>query len=114
MTHYKELGGASTTPHVFNRVLPKFVDLLKDARAWYPNLRIAAILAAAKPPIAYNKARLGPPGSCLDFLMFGKCMAPGCSYKHDAVVKVEPAQAEKAHQSMHNAYEAYKLENPGT
>jgi len=41
-------------------------------------------------------------------------MAPDCSYKHDAVVKIEPAQAEKAHQSMHNAYEAYKLENPGT
>jgi len=64
--------------------------------------------------IAYNKARLGPPGSCLDFLMFGKCMAPGYSYKHNAAVKIEPAQAEKAHQSMHIAYEAYKLENPGT
>jgi len=46
--------------------------------------------------------------------MFGKCMAPGYSYKHNAAVKIEPAQAEKAHQSMHIAYEAYKLENPGT
>jgi hypothetical protein len=105
-------GGATSSTHQEYASVPaKFVQLLGDARTRYPGIQTTTIPGANKPAIPYKDIRLGPIGACLDFLMFGKCMSPSCSYKHNKTSMVEAKHVDAAYPRVQKAWEAYKATN---
>jgi hypothetical protein len=66
------------------------------------------VMAAPATPVAYMKYKLGPNGTCMDFVCFGKCTDPSCSYKHNAAIRLTPGQTQRAVPHLKVAYDAYK------
>jgi hypothetical protein len=55
---------------------------------------IADLMAAHLPPLQYGQAKLGPKGSCLDYLCFGACKNTKCTYKYSVTAAVPAARAD--------------------
>jgi hypothetical protein len=66
----------------FSRIPGAIKAALTGARAKYPSLRIADLMAATSPLIKYTAIKVGLTGACLDMLCFGTCKEAGCTYKH--------------------------------
>ena len=64
-------------------------------------------MAAHDPPIPYAQVKLGPNGSCLDFICFGAHKNPRCSYKHAAACSITTSRAEEVAPKLGAAYTAY-------
>jgi hypothetical protein len=64
-------------------------------------------MAAHSPPLQYAQIKLGPNGSCLDFLCFGVCKNKTCSYKHLATATIPMARAKAIAPKLGAAYTAY-------
>jgi hypothetical protein len=65
------------------------------------------LMAAHSPPLQYAQIKLGPSGSCLDYLCFGSCINSRCSYKHAANASVPTAQAEGIAPKLGAVYSVY-------
>jgi hypothetical protein len=108
-------GGTGAAPPVrearearsFRHVPPPIKAILQGARSKYPSLTIAELMAAHEPPLQYAQVKLGPSGSCLDFLCFGLCKNARCSYKHGATAAVPAARAAAIAPKLGAAYAAY-------
>lgn len=96
---------------VYTNVPSALKAALAGARVAYPKVTIKEMLQAANMP--YQQVRLGPPGSCMDFLALGKCRDPKCNYKHDNMVTLREAQVNSAAPKLKQALEKYQAANPG-
>jgi hypothetical protein len=108
--------GSSDLPvgqRAFARVPGPIRAALAGARTQYPTIQIAAIMAAASPPIKYSAVKVGPNGACLDMLCLGLCQDPACSYKHPITrISIDPARAAAAASKLKAGYAAYVAGNP--
>jgi hypothetical protein len=93
----------------FRHVPSSIKAILRGARSKYPSLTVAELMAAHKEPLQYAQVKLGPNGSCLDFLCFGACKNAPCSYKHAANAAVPAARAEAVAPKLGDAYNAYDV-----
>jgi hypothetical protein len=98
---------ASSEPRTFRHVPLAIKKILQGVRSKYPAVTIAEIMAAHSPPLQYAQIKLGPNGSCLDFLCFGECKNKVCSYKHLATSSIAAARAEAIAPKLGAAYTAY-------
>ncbi len=80
---------------------------LRGARGKYPNLKVVDLMNAPDPNLTYNQVKLGPTGSCLDYLCFGRCKTPACTYKHETNASIPSDRAEAVAQKLGPAYLAY-------
>jgi hypothetical protein len=91
----------------FRHVPPSIRTALRGVRSKYPAITIAELMAAHDPPLTYAQVKLGPNGSCLDFLCFGTCKSAHCSYKHGATSAIQATRAEMVAPRLGDAYTAY-------
>jgi hypothetical protein len=111
-SHSNDTGGTSrpattTESRTFRHVPAAIKTILRGARSKYPMLTIAEIMAAHEPPLQYAQVKMGPAGSCLDFLCFGACKNTRCSYKHSATASIQAVRAEAIAPKLGAAYSAY-------
>jgi hypothetical protein len=107
---YEPPAGPTTSApesRTFRHVPPSIKAILRGARSKYPSVTVAELMAAHDPPIPYAQLKLGPNGSCLDFLCFGLCKNPRCSYKHAAACSIATSRAEEVAPKLGAAYSAY-------
>jgi hypothetical protein len=102
-------GRASSESRTFRHVPAAIKTILRGAQSKYPAVTMAEIMAAHNPPLQYAQAKLGPSGSCLDFLCFGACKNSRCSYKHAANASIATARAEAIAPKLGAAYTAYDV-----
>jgi hypothetical protein len=81
--------------------------ILRGVRSKYPAVKIADLMAAHNPPLQYSQVKLGPSGSCLDYLCFGSCKNRHCSYKHVETASIQQSRAESVAPMLGAAYAAY-------
>jgi hypothetical protein len=98
---------SSAESRTFRHVPPAIKTILRGARSKYPMVTVAELMAAHEPPLQYSQIKLGPSGSCLDFLCFGACKNARCSYKHAATASIPAARAEQIAPRLGAAYNAY-------
>jgi hypothetical protein len=98
---------ASTGPRTFRHVPASIKAILRGVRSKYPSVTIAELMAAHSPALQYTQVKLGPSGSCLDYLCFGICKSSGCPYKHEVASSVSVARAEAVAPKLGAAYKAY-------
>jgi hypothetical protein len=99
--------GATAVPRLFRHVPAPIKAILRGVRSKYPAVTIAELMAAHSPPLQYNQIKLGPNGSCLDYLCFGTCKSSRCPYKHEVASSIPAARAEAVAPRLKAAYEAY-------
>jgi hypothetical protein len=97
----------STESRTFRHVPPAIKTILRGVRSKYPAVTVAELMAAHSPPLQYAQIKLGPSGSCLDYLCFGSCKNSRCSYKHAAAASIATARAEAIAPKLGAAYTAY-------
>ena len=97
----------STESRTFRHVPAAIKAILRGARSKYPAITIAEIMAAHSPPLQYSQVKLGPNGSCMDYLCFGNCANSRCSYKHVATASIATSRAETVAPKLGAAYTAY-------
>jgi hypothetical protein len=100
-------GRAPSESRTFRHVPAVIKTILRGARSKYPALTMAELMAAHDPPLQYAQIKLGPSGSCLDFLCFGSCKNSRCSYKHAANASIATARAEAIAPKLGAAFTAY-------
>jgi hypothetical protein len=103
-------GGTGTSRaevRTFRHVPASIKTILQGVRSKYPTVTIAEHMAAHEPPLQYAQVKLGPSGSCLDFLCFGACKNARCSYKHDAASSIPTVRAEAIAPKLGAAYNSY-------
>jgi hypothetical protein len=98
---------SSTASRTFRHVPTAIKAILRGVRSKYPSVTIAELMAAHSPPLQYAQIKLGPSGSCMDFLCFGSCKNSRCSYKHAANASVPASRAEMIAPKLGAAYTAY-------
>jgi hypothetical protein len=91
----------------FRHVPAAIRTALRGVRTKYPAITIAELMAAHDPPLTYGQVKLGPNGSCLDYLCFGACKNARCSYKHGATSTIQATRAEVVAPRLGDAYTAY-------
>jgi hypothetical protein len=91
----------------FRHVPPSIKTALRGVRTKYPAITIAELMVAHDPPLTYAQVKLGPNGSCLDYLCFGACKNARCSYKHGATSAIQATRAETVAPKLAEAYTAY-------
>jgi hypothetical protein len=64
-------------------------------------------MGAHVPPLQYAQVKLGPNGSCLDFLCLGACKNGQFTYKHMTTASNATARAEAVAPKLGAAYNAY-------
>jgi hypothetical protein len=64
---------AKEGPRLFRHVPAAIKTILGGARTKYPSVTVAEMMAAHHPPLLYGQVKLGPNGSCLDYLCLGAC-----------------------------------------
>jgi hypothetical protein len=74
---------------IFRHMPASIKTALWGVKSKYPAVTIAELMAAHEPPLTYAQVKLGPNGSCLDYLCFGTCKNSRCSYKHGASVAIQ-------------------------
>jgi hypothetical protein len=94
---------------IFRHVPPSIKTVLRGVKSKYPSVTIADIMAAHDPPLSYGQVKLGPKGSCLDYLCFGACKNSRCSYKHGASISIQATRAEAVAPKLAEAYNAYDV-----
>jgi hypothetical protein len=99
--------GSSKESRTYRHVPPSIKTILRGVRSKYPAITVAEIMAAHEPPLTYAQVKLGPNGSCLDFLCFGSCKNLRCSYKHLATCSIQATRAETVAPKLGEAYSAY-------
>jgi hypothetical protein len=92
---------------VFRHVPPSIKTAPRGVKSKYPAVTIAELMAAHDPPLTYAQVKLGPNGSCLDYLCFGTCKNSRCSYKHGASSAIQATRAETVAPKLGDAYNAY-------
>jgi hypothetical protein len=109
--NYPEPRGTSGSGHqesrTFRHVPAAIKSILRGARSKYPTVTVAELMAAHDPPLQYTQVRLGPSGSCLDYLCFGNCKNSRCSYKHTETASIQASRAEAVAPKLGAAYSAY-------
>jgi hypothetical protein len=100
-------GQTQTESRTFHHVLAAIKAILRGVRSKYPAVTMAEMMAAHSPPLQYAQIKLGPSGSCLDYLCFGSCKNSNCSYKHAANASIATARAEAIAPKLGAAYMAY-------
>ena len=99
-------------PLSYTGVIPVAVKAaLKGARTRFPNVTILDIMGAASPPLSYHQVKMGPGGSCMDYLVLGQCKNRSCTFKHSGDQVITDAQAAKAAPKLKGAYEKYAAAN---
>jgi hypothetical protein len=100
-------GSGAQESRAFCHVPLSIKAALHGVRSKYPTVTIADLMAAHDPPLPYLQVKLGPSGSCLDFLCFGLCKNSRCFYKHLATASVQAARAKAVAPKLGAAYSAY-------
>jgi hypothetical protein len=91
----------------FRHVPASIKAILRGVRSKYPSVTIAELMAAPSPPLQYRQIRLGPNGSCLDYLCFGLCKNNSCPYKHEVGSSIPTVMAKAVAPKLGVAYAAY-------
>jgi hypothetical protein len=102
-----DINGRGHKNRTFRHVPAAIKLILKGVRSKYPAVTVAELMAAHDPPLQYAQVKLGPSGSCLDYLCFGACKNSRCSYKHTATSSIQTARAEAIAPKLGAAYNAY-------
>jgi hypothetical protein len=108
----RSIGTAVTSGSHLGLTFPVPTDIAEIFRGGltrYPGLHITDVMATPSPPVPYAKYRLGPSGTCMDFVCFGKCANPSCSFKHSVSLQLNPGQTQRAAPHIKAAYNAYKV-----
>ena len=79
------VGGRRTNP----APVPEIVNIMKTFREAKPGVDMITLMRAQKLTMA--EIGIGGRGQCLDFMYFGACERPGCSYVHEAA-RVSPGK----------------------
>jgi hypothetical protein len=113
-SYSNESGGTPRTPSsqevcTFRHVPAAIKTILRGAWSKYPTVTIAEIMAVHVPFLQYAQAKLGPAGSCLDFLCFGACKNPQCLYQHNVTTSVKTSRAEAVAPKLGAAFNAYDV-----
>jgi hypothetical protein len=106
-------GWALMETHTLRHVPVAIKKILQGARSKYPALTMAELMAAYTLPLQYAQIKLGPSGSCLDYLCFGSCKNSPCSYKHMANASIATARAEAIAPKLGAAFTAYDANQAG-
>jgi hypothetical protein len=104
------VGGQARTrsePRTFRHVPAAIKNILRGARSKYPSLTVVEVMGAHVPPLQYAQVKLGPNGSCLDFLCLRAYKNGQCTYKHTATASIATARAEAVAPKLGAAYNAY-------
>jgi hypothetical protein len=101
------LSGAGQETRTFRHVPPSVKAVLRGVRSKYPSVTVAELMAAHDPPLQYSNVKMGPNGSCLDYLCFGACKNARCSYKHTEAASIPAARADTVAPKLAAAYTAY-------
>jgi hypothetical protein len=99
---------AHVGPRLFRHVPAAIKTILRGARTKHPTLTVAELMAAHQPPLQYGQVKLGPNGSCLDYLCLGACKNSQCTYKHSATATIAASRAEAVAPKLGAAYTAYE------
>jgi hypothetical protein len=109
-------GGAAETPGqhltLTYSVPRELAAVFQGGLTRYPGLRISEVMAAHSPPTPYHKYKLGPGGTCMDFLCLGKCTNPTCSYKHNVSLRLSSPNLASRVALFKVAFDAYKIAHP--
>jgi hypothetical protein len=100
-------GRTQTESRTFRHVPAAIKTILRGVRSKHPAVTIAEIMAAHVPPLQYAQVKLGPAGSCMDYLCFGNCKNTKCSYKHVSTANIAASRAEAIAPKLGAAYTAY-------
>jgi hypothetical protein len=92
--------------HKLAVVHPAFTGALKQAKIKHPAMTVSLIMKAAG--LSYKTIKLGPPGSCLDYMVLGLCKTKGCQYKHIKNFTSSDAQATPVAKALMEAIPAYE------
>jgi hypothetical protein len=87
------VGQSQTENRTFRHVPAAINVILRGVQSKYPAVTKAEMMATHSPPLQYAQIKLGPSGSCLDYLSFGSCKNNNCSYKHAANASIATARA---------------------
>jgi hypothetical protein len=98
---------ARSEPRTFRHVPAAIKTILRGARSKYPSLTVAELMGAHVPPLQYAQVKLGPNGSCLNFLCLGACKNGQCTYKHTETASIATARVEAVAPKLGAAYNAY-------
>lgn len=79
-------GGTRQGPLTNSKVDPKLEAVARAIKQAHPQVQMRALIASSNPKLRASDLQLAR-GGCLDYLIFGKCKIPGCSYKHNGVVE---------------------------
>lgn len=71
------VGGRRTNP----APVPEIVNIMKTFREAKPGVDMVTLMRVQK--LTMSDIGIGGRGQCLDFMYFGECERPGCSYSHE-------------------------------
>jgi hypothetical protein len=97
----------SSESRTFRHVPPAIKAILRGVRSKHPAVTISELMAAHSPPLQYAQVKLGPNGSCMDYICFGNCKNSRCQYKHLPSASIATARAEAVARKLGVAYTAY-------
>ena len=84
--------------------VPEIVSIMTTFRAAKPGVDMIALMRAQK--LLMADIGIGGRGQCLDFMYFGECERPGCSYSHEPA-RVSPGKRKDIVRKMSKATADY-------
>jgi hypothetical protein len=94
------IGGRRTNP----APVPEIVSIMTTFRAAKPGVDMITLMRAQK--LLMADIGIGGRGQCLDFMYFGECDRPGCSYSHEPA-RVSPGKRKDIVRKMSKATADY-------
>ena len=87
--------------------VPEIVSIMKTFREAKPGVDMITLMRAQK--LLMSDIGIGGRGQCLDFMYFGECERPGCSYSHEPA-RVSPGKRRDIVRKMTKAVADYLSE----
>ena len=84
--------------------VPEIVNIMKAFRATKPGVDMMTLMRSQK--LLMSDIGIGGRGQCMDYMYFGECGRPGCSYLHD-VARVSPGKKKDIVKKMTKALAGY-------
>ena len=100
------VGGKRTNP----QPVPEIVAIMQGLRTHTPGVTMNEFMRSEK--LLMADVGIGGRGACLDFMYFGECARPGCTYNHDPQ-SVSAGKRRDIVKKMNRAVKTFIEKNPG-
>jgi hypothetical protein len=90
--------------------IPEVVAIMQGLRAKRPGVDMNALMRSEK--LSMGEIGIGGRGACLDFMYFGECARPGCSYDHGPARNVSSGKRRDCVKRMTKAAAGFLENNP--